>query len=520
MNKKLILLFFTIASVLLTGTSRVAALDWALMPGPPPSGKCSIWAKDYEIPYKGSTYIYLWWDDVGAANYYIVFYEGYPDGTVRRFPPSGYYGPYPAPGPDRVLVGSFYGDVPGQHTLYFQVYAEDGTLICTSNTITINVVKVKKPSSITVAVTPASVERGNPVSITGSINPGVPARVTLKIVSPDGSTIVVEVDATSTGSFSYVFSPNRAGKWSVQASWPGNDDYVGATSNWTEFNVESKKYSVTVSTTPPGLPVVVDGIEYRGSVVFRWDEESAHTLFVQKAIPAGGNSRYVFKQWSDGDASNTRTIVVTGTASYQAAFEVEHMVTVQTDYGDVAGVGWYPEGAQARVALKTTIIQLDENTRVVFAGWTGDVKGTDTEVWIKVDKPYNLKAQWVKQYRVTVTSEHGTAVIEGGEWQNEGSTATLSIDPTRTGFLIEQVFTSLKVVSGKCTVQLVDQAAGKATFLVEGPCTLKAEWTTDYTKLIITSAATVGFAAILIILTRKRQLPPPPDFKPISETGN
>jgi hypothetical protein len=265
------------------------------------------------------------------------------------------------------------------------------------------------------------------------------------------------------------------------------------------------------------LPVVVDGVEYRGSMVFRWDEESYHTLFVQKVLPAGENSRYVFKRWSDGDTSNSKTIVVTGSASYQAVFEVEHMVSVQTDYGDVTGVGWYSEGSQARVALKATIIQLDENTRVVFTGWTGDVKGTDSEVWIKVDKPYSLKAQWTKQYKVRVTSEYGTAVIEGGEWQNEGATASLRVDPTRTGFLVEQVFSGVKVVSGKCTVQSVDQAAGRAIFLVEGPCTLKAEWTTDYTKLLMVAIAIAGFVAFLAFFMRKRQLPLPTHFTSSSE---
>uniref|UniRef100_A0A7C1CDF6 Ig-like domain repeat protein n=1 Tax=Thermofilum adornatum TaxID=1365176 RepID=A0A7C1CDF6_9CREN len=470
------------------------------------------------MPFQGTTYTYLWWEDVGFANYYLVLYEGYPDGTLKRFPPSGYYGPYPAPGPNRMLISGFYGDVAGKHMLYFQVYTKWGDLICTSNTITINVVKVKKPSSITVSVSPASVERGGSVSVTGSISPGVSARVILKIVSPDGSTTVVEVDATSTGSFSYVFSPNKVGKWSVQASWAGNEDYVGATSDWASFNVESKKYSVSVSTIPGGLPVVVDGVEYRGSMVFRWDEESYHTLFVPKALPAGENSRYIFKRWSDGDTSNSKTIVVTGSTNYQAVFELEHMVSVQTDYGDVTGVGWYSEGTQARVALKATIIQLDENTRVVFAGWTGDVKSTDSEVWVKVDKPYSLKAQWTKQYKVGVTSEYGTAIIEGGEWQNEGATASLRIDPTRTGFLVEQVFSGVKALSGKCTVQSVDQAAGRATFTVEGPCTLKTEWTTDYTKLIIATAAIAGLAFFLAFTMRKRKPPLPTHFTSSTES--
>jgi hypothetical protein len=82
---------------------------------------------------------------------------------------------------------------------------------------------------------------------------------------------------------------------------------------------------------------------------------------------------------------------------------------------------------------------------------------------------------------------------------------------------VEQVFSGVKVLSGKCTVQSVDQAAGKATFTVEGPCTLKAEWTTDYTKLLMVAIAIAGFAAFLAFFMRKRQLPLPTHFTSSSE---
>ena len=86
----------------------------------------------------------------------------------------------------------------------------------------------------------------------------------MRIISPDGREIIRETTSTSTGAFSYTFTPDTVGKWSVQASWPGDEDYLGATSEWVSFEVIPKKYIVVIDTSPPGLPVIIDGTEYRG----------------------------------------------------------------------------------------------------------------------------------------------------------------------------------------------------------------------------------------------------------------
>ena len=118
---------------------------------------------------------------------------------------------YLAPGPNRALRGKFIGDVVGTHYLYFQVFY-DSSLICTSNTIAIHVKKIKKKSSISVSVTLLTIERGKSVEISGYLSPGRSAKVTLRIISPDGREIIRETTSTSTGAFSYTFTPDTVGK--------------------------------------------------------------------------------------------------------------------------------------------------------------------------------------------------------------------------------------------------------------------------------------------------------------------
>ncbi len=87
-----------------------------------------------------------------------------------------------------------------KHCLYFQVFC-DGYLVFTSNSICIDVVKHKGASAITVEVYPSIVELGGAVEVSGSISPGVSAKVTLKIVSPEGRSIIREVSSTGVGYF-------------------------------------------------------------------------------------------------------------------------------------------------------------------------------------------------------------------------------------------------------------------------------------------------------------------------------
>ena len=400
---------------------HLEAQEWTLFTGAyvgpaPTSGECSIWSDQYRVPLGGRTTIYMWWEDLGYYEYYVIIYEDYPNGGTRRYPPTGYYGPYPAPGDNRALMGYFIGDKEGEHHLYFQVYTPAGRLLCTSNTISIDVIKEKEPSSISLSVSPTTVEKGETVLVTGSITPRVSTSVTIKISSSKG---VIEKSISAVdGYFSLSFSLTEIGTYIIQASWSGNEDYVGAASKPVSLKVIPKKYPVDVSVLPSELSITIDGRNYGGSASFEWEEGSKHTLSVSKIIEVKEGVRYVFLKWSDGTTSPSRSIIVSGPASYQAVFSKEFYVDVETAYGDVQGVGWHSVGESVRIKLSKSLIQFENDTRMVFSGWSGDATGTDTEVWIKVDKPYKIRANWKKQYKVATSSKLASISIEGGEWQN------------------------------------------------------------------------------------------------------
>jgi len=88
------------------------------------------------------------------------------------------------------------------------------------------------PSTITCSVSPSDITLGEKVTISGSIDPVHSAEVTI-MYSLDGvswSSIATETLETVVGSYLYEWQPDSAGSYQIIASWNGDDDHYGATS--------------------------------------------------------------------------------------------------------------------------------------------------------------------------------------------------------------------------------------------------------------------------------------------------
>jgi len=88
----------------------------------------------------------------------------------------------------------------------------------------------KKSSSLNIAADKTLVTLGENVTITGSLTPAINVTISLSVTCPNGTEVLTSVLA-SAGVFTYVFKPDSAGTWSVRASWSGNAEYYGCSSN-------------------------------------------------------------------------------------------------------------------------------------------------------------------------------------------------------------------------------------------------------------------------------------------------
>jgi hypothetical protein len=96
-------------------------------------------------------------------------------------------------------------------------------------------------TSITCSVSPQETKQDESITVSGSITPAVEdVNVTLVYKKPDGTTFERNIKTASDGSFSDLYKASEIGSWTVEASWAGNQQYMGASSSQVSFSVGTK----------------------------------------------------------------------------------------------------------------------------------------------------------------------------------------------------------------------------------------------------------------------------------------
>jgi M6 family metalloprotease-like protein len=183
-------------------------------------------------------------------------------------------------------------------------------------------------------------------------------------------------------------------------------------------------------------------------------------------------SRLVFTQWS-GDASSNSTslsITLTKPMTLKANWKMQYYINVVSSVSSISGGGWYDPGTTATLSAQSPVILLN-NTRQIFAGWSGALNSQDPTATITVNAPSLVQAQWKTQYLVQVLSPFGNP--QGSGWQDAGGYAQVSIQP--------------QVDSGNRTRRVFSGWAGdysgsetNVDLKVDSPKVLIANWVTQY----------------------------------------
>ncbi len=123
----------------------------------------------------------------------------------------------------------------------------------------------KETTSLSLSVSPAKVQRGSAITISGSITPAMSTDIKLIFTKPDGSTMTVKVVSGGDGSFTYSFKPDVEGSWRVKAVFEGDLEHEASSSEVATFTVETA--------APPSKPRCVIataafGSELEGPVCF------------------------------------------------------------------------------------------------------------------------------------------------------------------------------------------------------------------------------------------------------------
>ncbi|MCX8188667.1 MAG: hypothetical protein N3F64_03075, partial [Nitrososphaeria archaeon] len=136
-----------------------------------------------------------------------------------------------------------------------------------------------------------------------------------------------------------------------------------------------------------------------------WYNASQKATFriLNSTIHISGGIRKVFVEWK-GSMTTTSTlgqIVMNEPANLHAVFVTQYFLNVTSEHAQVLSKTsqgnpskWYNEGVEVSFYISELTVDRDFFTYYAFEKWTGDIESSDPIITLKMNKPYNIKAQW------------------------------------------------------------------------------------------------------------------------------
>jgi sugar lactone lactonase YvrE len=150
---------------------------------------------------------------------------------------------------------------------------------------------------------------------------------------------------------------------------------------------------VTFQTSPPGLRVLVNGREVMHGTQLRWIPGAAQSISAPPT-QGSGDTRYVFRRWSSGDAAAQQVTAPAAPLVLTAFFDTQFRLTADRvgegtlDISPVSAEGgFYPQGATVRLAASPA-----EGWN--FNGFSGDAPSGETEVAVTMSAPRRVVANF------------------------------------------------------------------------------------------------------------------------------
>ena len=171
---------------------------------------------------------------------------------------------------------------------------------------------------------------------------------------------------------------------------------------------------VTIRTSPPGLPCLVDDNIYTTPHTFLWPRESEHLITVDSLIQLSQEARQVFLSWNHTSVSQfgwTASADTNLTANFLSQFQVTALAV--PELGGTVQVTpekeWYDLGDEIEVTASPNF-----GGGYVFSHWSGDLSGYDNPVSAQVDSGLQISADFMHDHYSLAThvSPEGSGTIQ------------------------------------------------------------------------------------------------------------
>lgn len=173
---------------------------------------------------------------------------------------------------------------------------------------------------------------------------------------------------------------------------------------------------------------------------------------------------------------------------------------------------WFDVNSDERISVPYVMPSDEKNTREQLKGWSYDGEdskqiqrsesGLFSTPQILISNSHSVNFMYATQYYLDLVSEYGHAT--GSGWYDSGTTATLSSSPN-DDFPVRHVFSGWNG-------QVLDPHKQTTSILMESPTIVTANWTVDYTPVVLMGAAAIGAGGI--ILYKKRRTMPSVQIMP------
>jgi hypothetical protein len=225
------------------------------------------------------------------------------------------------------------------------------------------------------------------------------------------------VVASAAGYFRYEVDNNNTGTPIATLSPPFPATYNFSMSPTGEIR------SITITTVPSGLGIMVDGITLVSPQRYDWTPSNAHTIATFSPQSGSAGTRYTFSGWSDGGAISHTIVVPNADSTYTANFSTEYELTTSVSPsagGTITAGGWVGAGGQV-------LIQATANPGYNFTGFSGDLTGTTNPQNLTMNGPKTVLANFVPNATPAATTTTLTSSLNPSTFgQSVTFTATVS----------------------------------------------------------------------------------------------
>jgi hypothetical protein len=249
---------------------------------------------------------------------------------------------------------------------------------------------------------------------------------------------------------------------------------------------------VTVTTSPGGRAITVDGVSYTAPRTFTWTANTNHTVQADSILAGIAGTRYVYASWSDGGAM-THTVAPLVATTLTANFTTQYFLTMNTNVGGsvLPPSGWYN-------SAQTVSITATPTAGFGFLNWNGSgvgsYSGGNNPANVVMNGPITETANFAQYpYQVTVgTNPPGRAYrVNGTDYTTP---QTFSVQPGN-GLSVSIITDPQPGTAGTrySYSSWSDSGAMAHFFIPTSDSALVATFTTQY--LLTTSAGSGGTVA-------------------------